>query len=349
MDHMSSSQCLDSEDLLREVPLAVESHLRSFFVEVEDAVLRLAPQAGPLLEQVKNLTLRGGKRLRPAFVVAAHHCSAAANLTPPLVALCGAVELLQTYLLIHDDWMDDDQIRRNGPSVHVLLSRHFGTPRLGEIAGVLAGDLANALAQEMLARATLDVRRTGGVLEAFSHLQRRVFCGQFLDIVGTEDFDTLYDLKTGSYSVRGPLALGHALAEGNNAVWSVLERYARPIGIAFQMRDDLLDYHLDGRSLALSNASDRPTRRHTMLNAIILDRATQATWRQLLAVIGRDDAASRRAANEILSELRVVETMESRIAELRSEALIALESTPLPPTGKQMLAALAYVATDRSS
>ncbi len=342
------SESKHAENVLRDIPAAVGACLSDFFLEVNETIRSWAPQSLPLLDQVRELTLRGGKRLRPAFIVAAHHSSAAAQLTPALLALCGAVELLQTYLLIHDDWMDGGDIRRGGPSVHIQFGRQLGDRRLGEVAAVLAGDLASALAQEMVARAEADVRHPGSILCAFSRLQRQIFCGQFLDITGGNDLETLYDLKTGSYTVRGPLALGHALANGTAKAWSSLERYAKPLGVAFQMRDDLLDYADDFRAMSSAGRSDPADGRRTRLVALALECATEANCRQLQSILERTDPDSRAMTEILLREFGALEKIEERIAELRTEALTALEAAPIDPIGKQMLTTLAHAATERT-
>src|SRR5688572_23993544 len=108
-----------------EVKDAVERALAALFDNERARFAELAPEGRELVEQIESFTMRGGKRLRPAITFAAYR-SVDPRGSMDAVASCGvALELLQSYLLIHDDWMDGDDERRGGPSVHASLrTRH---------------------------------------------------------------------------------------------------------------------------------------------------------------------------------------------------------------------------------
>src|SRR5688572_18181371 len=130
-----------------------EIALRDRLAEKRARVARLAPEASVLVDSVLELSTRGGKRLRPALVVAGFHVvDPGADLGPAIEAGI-ATELLQSYLLIQDDWMDRDETRRGGKTVHMRLADHFGDAHLGAASAILASDLASAYAWDALARA----------------------------------------------------------------------------------------------------------------------------------------------------------------------------------------------------
>src|SRR5690606_24818799 len=93
-----------------------------------------------------------------------------------------AVELLQAYLLIHDDWMDDDDVRRGGPAVHVVLREKLGSRSLGDAAAVLAGDLASGFAQEALLETELPPAHVLRASRAFTRIQVEVVTGQLAEM-----------------------------------------------------------------------------------------------------------------------------------------------------------------------
>src|SRR5205085_208969 len=106
---------------LEDVRAQVDAHLARFFDERRASASRLVGRNEPesvLVDAIAELTMRGGKRLRPAVLVAALCAVRPQRGVRDVLAACASLELLQTYLLIHDDWMDGDTHRRGGPSVH---------------------------------------------------------------------------------------------------------------------------------------------------------------------------------------------------------------------------------------
>jgi geranylgeranyl diphosphate synthase type I len=151
------------------------------------------------------------------------------------------LELLQSYLLIQDDWIDGDATRRGGPSVHALLASEVGDGPLGHAFAILASDLGWGLALETLAPRRRAPARIAEAVRLLVRVHEDVVHGQVLDVLGEPtDVERMHDLKTGSYTVRGPLLLGATLAGAEPAVLSALTVFAAPLGVAFQLRDDLL-------------------------------------------------------------------------------------------------------------
>jgi geranylgeranyl diphosphate synthase type I len=93
-----------------------------------------------------------------------------------------AIELLQTYLLIHDDWMDDDAVRRGGPSVHVALRERLGDRAMGDAGAILAGDLASAFAQSALLETRVLPERLLSAARTFARIQEEVVVGQLSEM-----------------------------------------------------------------------------------------------------------------------------------------------------------------------
>jgi geranylgeranyl diphosphate synthase type I len=183
----------------------VEERLRRFFDDKREEAAALAPESTELVEAIFELTLRGGKRLRARVAAAAFRSVRSDGDIASTVDVGAAIEMLQTFLLVHDDWMDCDEERRGGPSVWAALRDRHGDPHLGASLAILAGDLAAVYAQELLVGAPFPEEKRGPALDAFHRMQREVFFGQQLDLVASRDVERMYDLKTGSYTVtRGP-------------------------------------------------------------------------------------------------------------------------------------------------
>ena len=99
---------------LQVLRMEVDTHLVDFFDEKKRETGLISPPTLELVDAIEALTMRGGKRLRPAVATAGYRCVRPGHGMDRLVELSSALELLQTYLLIHDDWMDGDEVRRGG-------------------------------------------------------------------------------------------------------------------------------------------------------------------------------------------------------------------------------------------
>ena len=139
----------------------VDARLAALF---EDTLAELRPHGGDVVkmaEAARDLTLRGGKRFRAGMLVAAYAGVAPRASLEPAYAAAVSIELLQSYLLIQDDWMDGDVERRGGPSAHVALAKRLGSEARGAASAMLASDLVWNMAVEVLAAADVPpARRT---------------------------------------------------------------------------------------------------------------------------------------------------------------------------------------------
>jgi geranylgeranyl pyrophosphate synthase len=218
---------------------------------------------GELHRAMRYAVLGGGKRLRPLLVYAAGQAFGRDDAS--LDAPACAVEIIHAYSLVHDDLpaMDDDALRRGRPTCHIVF---------GEAMAILAGDALQALAFELLARpdgtepsVQLAMLRTLGAACGAEGMAG----GQAFDLsaVGTRlslaELERMHAYKTGAL-IRASVRLG-ALAAGccDEAALAALDRYGHAVGLAFQVRDDILDVEGDatviGKTAGKDAAADKPT------------------------------------------------------------------------------------------
>jgi farnesyl diphosphate synthase len=228
-----------------------------------DAVLaRVLPSADQppqdLHQAMRYAVLGGGKRLRPILVYATG--SALGAVPERLDAPAAAVEIIHAYSLVHDDLpaMDDDALRRGRPTCHVAF---------GEAAAILAGDALQAVAFEVLAGDAL-LAATPSILVDMLHSlaaacgSRGMAGGQALDLAAVGEtldlagLERMHAYKTGAL-IRASVRLG-ALAAGctDTALLETLARYGHCIGLAFQIRDDILDVEADSATLGKTAGKD---------------------------------------------------------------------------------------------
>lgn len=312
----------------------------------------IGPEFEVLVSAVRDLCMRGGKRLRPALLVAGYRAASATAPLEPALDAGVALELLQAYFLIHDDWMDGDRVRRGGPAVHAMLGRHFRSAELGDRAAILAGDYAAALAAEAVAQIPMAPARLQRVSAAFATMQLDVVAGQQLDLVGkAARVETVYTLKTTAYTVRGPLRMGALLAGASPRLLSAIDRFSEPLGIAFQLRDDLLGAFGDPARTGKPLGTDLKTGKRTLLLELALKQA-RGPARQLLKGVLGNPAATR---SQLARALEAVEQtgaplrVEARIEELKSAALRALDTAPLAAEGHALLLGAAALLVARQA
>ncbi len=340
--------------LLDRVRKHVDGALAVWLTPRVAAASAVSTEVGAAAEAVQGLALRGGKRMRAAlvgaaFVACGEHVGAHdwARVERAMIA----IELLQVYLLIHDDWMDDDDVRRGGPAVHVVLRERLGSKRLGDAAAILAGDLASGYAQDALLESDFPAERVLAAARAFARIQEEVVTGQLAEMSTHASVEVIHALKTASYTVTGPLALGACLAGASEARVAQLARYGRPLGIAFQLRDDLLGTFGDASATGKPVGNDIRQGKRT---AIIAEMRGHAASEAVLArVLGRVDASDA----DVAEVVRAMETsgakarVEARVAELLAEARAALEAMGLAEgsPGKRWLAGAVRALGERSA
>ena len=213
----------------------------------------VAPQR--LHAAMRHAVLNGGKRMRPLLVYATGTALGASEAS--LDAAAAAVELIHCYSLVHDDLpaMDDDALRRGQPTVHVAFD---------EATAILAGDALQTLAFEVLVNAPQDAAQRVAMLAELARASGVAgMCGgQALDIdatgaqINVRELERLHALKTGAL-LRCAVRLGALAANADAAQHAALDRYADALGLAFQIRDDLLDIEGDAATLGKTAGKDQ--------------------------------------------------------------------------------------------
>ncbi len=354
--------------LASDVRRVLEPRLEAWLSPRVTAAGKASDDAERAARAVAELSLRGGKRVRAALVAAAYDACAdvaagASSTSPtspswmPAMPAMLAIELLQTYLLIHDDWMDDDATRRGGPSVHVLLREALGDRALGDAMAVLAGDLACGYAQSALLEATLPAPSLLRASRTLAKIQEDVVLGQMAEMcVGRSRssqvpaLETVHALKTASYTVVGPLALGACFAGASEARLAELEGVGQPLGVAFQLRDDLLGTFGDPKMTGKPIGNDiRQGKRTALVDALAEDPAARAVADRVLGKADASDAEIRELTL-VMESSGARARVEGKIASLLAEARSRLGNIErLTPRGRAELEGAVNVLGERSS
>ena len=223
------------------------------------------PELERLYAAMRYSLFNGGKRVRPLLVYAA--CEALGGAPERANAAACAVELIHAYSLVHDDLpaMDDDDLRRGQPTTHIAFD---------EACAILAGDGLQSLAFEVLADATHNPHDADLRLAMLSALARAagpagMVGGQAIDLgsvghkLDQSALETMHRHKTGAL-IEASVQLGALASQrADEHALKALHGYARAIGLAFQVQDDILDVESDtatlGKTQGKDQAHDTPT------------------------------------------------------------------------------------------
>ncbi|MCU0663097.1 MAG: polyprenyl synthetase family protein [Myxococcota bacterium] len=343
-------------DSLKELAAATNARLTEFFDAWAKEPLEsifTTQLHGPLFDEVRSLTLRGGKRVRSALLIhgGGLFVPAPEQRKAVMDAAC-ALELLQTHFLIHDDVMDGDDSRRGGPAVHTALARRFGSARMGESLGILAGDLAVSFVQWIVARLEVEESIRQSVAQLFASMQVDVIYGQMLDVIGHLCPEDVALHKTASYTAVGPLCLGATLCGAKKSEVEQLAGLGRDLGIAFQLQDDLIGAFGDPSVTGKPVGSDLRSGKQTFLIIEALREADAVRRREIEAVLGRQDEVTEdeiRKALEVVRSSGAVESVSRRIEELVRSFCDGLANKGYRPEAVAHLVALARFIAARSA
>ena len=297
---------------------------------------RAGPPAVALWAAVREFTLRGGKRLRPLLVDLAYGGLGGAERDRTLCAAC-SIELMQTFLLAHDDVMDRSDHRRGAPTLHRGFEQATGDAHEGEALAILAGDLANAYGAEAIRCAGFDPEVTARALALYHQIVADECYGQALDMASAQSDDDVlrvFHYKTTRYTIEGPLHLGAVLARAPDPTLDALSAFARPLGAAFQLRDDVLDLFGDPASTGKPVGTDVREGKRTLL---VLDALRAAPGEVEAALGARDVEAVRRLVREVGALERAQRRMDAWLEQARG----ALDACGLADPQRATLEAVA--------
>jgi geranylgeranyl diphosphate synthase type I len=344
---MSASNSIPANaflQLLAKLRPEVDRRIGERYDNVANRARQHGSDVASMVDAARDLALRGGKRLRAGLIAAGWLAADGSDDLDAAIDGGVAFELLQAYLLIQDDWMDGDLTRRGGPSVHAALTTKFGTAQRGSSSAILASDLTWSLSVETL----LGIQRISPdkrieVLSTFLRIHEDVVFGQQLDLLGmSEDVEAMHDLKTGSYTIRGPLVLGAIMAGGSSGLLAMLTRFAAPLGVAFQLRDDLLGTFGDPAETGKPVGNDLVVGKRT---ALVVEAERLANTEEKAAIaqaFGRADASSTdvAAATAALISSGARKAVEERQATLCNSAVHLLDGSELRAAVRPVLAGI---------
>jgi geranylgeranyl diphosphate synthase type I len=289
-----------------------------------------------------------------------------------VVSIAAGLETFHAAALVHDDIMDNSDLRRGQPSVHRAFAQLHaergweGSPDgYGLSAALLLGDLLLGWSDDLVDAGVAlsgDAASGRAAREEFARMRTEVTAGQYLDIFEEMAWRALPEsehlsraqrvivFKSAKYSVEAPLAIGASLAGGSLAQIAALRDFGLPLGIAFQLRDDLLGVFGDPSVTGKPAGDDLREGKRTVLVTLVRQKLPPSAARVFDELLGDRslDADQIAMLQTAVRDSGAVDHVERAITHHLSQARSALATAPIARSARDELTALAEAATTRT-
>ncbi len=338
-----------------------------------------------IVDQTARRLLAGGKRFRALFCYWGWRSVAGLSSEvdelgdgelaglDAVVSVAAALEAFHAAALVHDDIMDHSDLRRGQPSVHRRFEswhRQQGwsgsASDYGEASALLIGDLLLAWSDDLFnagARQLSSAEAASAARDEFARMRTEVTVGQYLDMLeetswrGRPEAELLSRshrvivYKSAKYSVEEPLAIGAALAEASLPQLAALRAFGLPLGVAFQLRDDLLGVFGDPAVTGKPAGDDLREGKRTVLVALTRQKLPASAGRLFDELLGDEELDDQQIAmlQTAVRDSGAVDQVEKIIAHNVDIAMAALADAPLARSARDQLGALADTVTRRDS
>lgn len=355
---------------LDEIPGAVRDQLETFLLARREVVAGIGKPVSEAVSYLESFVLDGGKRIRPLFAwagfIGAGGLEKAEESPEAVLRAASSLEFIQGCALIHDDIVDASDTRRGNPTVHRAVEAAHAergwsgtSAQFGEAVAILAGDMSLVWAEDMLQDSGLSAAALARAREPWRSMRTEVIGGQLLDIYleaeGSESVElsnAVNRFKTAAYTIERPLHLGAALAGADEKLIKAFRGYGQDIGIAFQLRDDLLGVYGDPAITGKPIGDDlREGKRTELLGLALqaLDSKDPHGAAHLRAKVGNtDDQAEIAELSQLIADSGAVELVEGRISALTESGLAHLAKANVDADVTENLRQLAIRATTRA-
>jgi len=329
-----------------------ENFIQKFFSERE-ACYEYGELFRPLYYDLCEFVGRKGKRIRPLLLMMSYRAlGGQKSFSDESVLRCAiSLELLHSFILIHDDVIDRSEKRRGLPTFHKLveqrLNRLDGQERVGQNVAVVMGDMVFAMAIRALLEADLPAEVRDRLMGRFLGYATDTGCGEIYDIllgvrditrVSREDILKMYHLKTTLYTFEAPCAMGAILAGASEGKVKLLCEMAEPLGLAFQIQNDLLEFsHFESDDLLLS--TDILEGKKTLLIREAFDRLNEVdkTFMQMCLNAPVRTESTILKVKDLIQKSRAVAYLEQKSLELFEETDRKLDAAEFSEHERQEL------------
>lgn len=323
----------------------IERELKKFFAQSKRES-KSSLEFLDVIDRIEEYILRGGKRIRAILVIVGYLSYKGRDLKE-IIKVATSVELLQSFFLIHDDMMDEDDLRRGGLAIHAQYGKKYDQ-RTSENLALMSGNIGLCLSFEPIINSNFSDSLKMAAIKEFVEITKQTCHGQILDIFGgTKDVDEEYVSrihvnKTSKYTISGPLRLGAILAGADKKILDSFERFGLSLGRAFQIKDDILGAFGDEKELGKPIGSDFEEGKKTLL---VVKAGSSYVDKTIGGVLTEKEICEIR---KVIVESGSLKYSENLVKELIEKSKIELDKMDIEKTQKDFLNELSdFIGTRR--
>jgi|SRR3989339_1198963 len=326
-------------ELLKNFREKFEPFLREYFDEKFRQAGKIDPTTQEAVGMIRDYTMSGGKRIRPAFLYYSYLATGGQD-SDEILKISMAIELLHSFLLIHDDIIDQDTSRHGVATIHERYKKvakkyslakdktHFGNSM-----AIVAGDMALSMAYEIISNTNFSNKIIIKVLDKFQKIIFLTGSGEMLDIAMSYQSETtekqileMHERKTARYTFEGPIHLGCLLAGADKPYFNLFSKYALPLGKAFQIKDDILGIFGTEKETGKTIGSDLAESKKTLLVLKALEKRNKEQKKFIKQCLGKKSISKKEIEKfrKIIRETGSLEYSEKLARNFAQDALDAL-------------------------
>jgi len=353
---------VDAKKTLVDFKAKVDPEVEAFFVRTIAETKKVDDNIAAALEHARKITTSGGKRARAAFMYYGYLAAGGKN-KKEIIKTSVSIELIHTFLLIHDDIIDRDGLRHGVKTIHVhygeMAKRYFknkDAAHFGNSMAIIMGDMLGALGNQVLFESKFDSALIIKALQKLQGIIAFTVIGEAEDVIienrgrATEkEIFRMYENKTAKYTIEGPLHLGAILAGADKKLLEALSAYSIPAGIAFQIQDDILGVFGVSKKTGKPVGSDVRQGKQTILVAKTLEKANRAQKAIIKNCLGNDNMtqADLEQFRKVIIETGSLEYAQKLANKLIVEAKEKIEKVVMKKEAKNFLLGIADYMLNR--
>lgn len=353
---------MDFKNKLAEIKGKIDKEIGIFFNKAIEEGKKRDLVITDALKYAKTLTLAGGKRIRPALMYYGY-LGAGGKEKNKMLKAAVSIELVHTFLLIHDDIIDRDLERHGKDTVNMryekIGKRFFPTrdpKHFGNSMAIIIGDMMAAIGNQIIFNSGFDEKLIMKALFDLQSIVSYTVVGQVKDLYieyrnkATEkDVLEMYEYKTAKYTIEGPLHLGAVLGGSDEKILKGISNYSIPIGIAFQIQDDILGIFGNQKKLGKKVGSDIEEGKITLLVVKARERADKEQRKMLEKLLGKRDLNFNDIKNfrNIITETGSLEYAENMARKYINEGKKELDKLEIKKEARDFLMGMADYMVQR--
>jgi geranylgeranyl diphosphate synthase type I len=329
-----------------------DSELEIYLDEVIKETKKVDDFSAKVMKDCKENILVGGKRIRPIMMYYGY-LSAGGEDLGEIIKTSVSVELIHSFLLMHDDIIDKDDVRHGKETIHSKYKKYsekfFLTKdheHFGISTGIVLGNILYSLGMRALFNSNFKAENLIRALNKMQSVVGRTCVGEIQDVVmeykgkaSEKEILSMYENKTAKYTFEGPLHLGAILAGADDDFCAKLSEFAIPLGIAFQIQDDIIGVFGDSKKTGKPVGSDVSEGKITILTLKAYENANKEQKKVLDNLLGKEDLTKAELLHfqQTLTETGALGQTNKMALDFLSEAMTKIEKANLTKEAEEFL------------